>query len=188
MDVLTILLLSVALAMDCFAVSITNGIALGQFRLLPIVKMALLFGFFQAFMPLIGWLAGVSFKSEIEAWDHWIALGILVFLGGKMIKESLSDEEDEVSQPALAWKTLLLLSVATSIDALATGVVFITETTSTFQFALLMIGLASFLFSVLGNTIGIYAKKHLPVNMELVGGVVLILIGVKVFVEHTFFN
>ena len=188
MDVATILLLAVALAMDCFAVSITNGIALRQFRFFPIFKMALLFGFFQAFMPLLSWVAGIGFKSMIEDWDHWIALVILGFLGGKMVKESFSNEEIADAEPALDWKPLFMLAIATSIDALATGVVFLSESVSTFLFALLMIGLASFLFSVVGNAIGIYARRHLPVNMELVGGIVLIAIGVKIFLEHTLFS
>ena len=127
MDVGTILLLAIALAMDCFAVSITNGVALGRFHFVPIMKMSLLFGFFQALMPLVGWLAGVGFKERIEAYDHWIALGVLVFLGVKMIRESLTEGEEGESQPALRWKTLILLAIATSIDALATGLVFITH-------------------------------------------------------------
>lgn len=185
MDCITIVLLAIALAMDCFAVSVTNGIALKQFHLSSILKMAFLFGFFQSIMPLITWLLGVGYKDEVEAWDHWIALVVLLFLGGKMIKESLTkDSEEKDVQPAIAWKSLIVLSIATSIDALATGFVFITESTSTFIFALCMIGLASFLFSVIGNIIGIYAGKHLPINMELVGGLVLIGIGVKIFCEH----
>lgn len=186
MDVITIILLAVALAMDCFAVSITNGIALRRFHFVPIMKMALLFGLFQAGMPLIGWLAGISFKTAIESIDHWIAFAILLILGLKMIKESLSDEDEESSdgQPALQWKTLIFLAVATSIDALATGLVFLTEKVETFIFALVMIGLFSFGFSVAGNAIGIYLGKHLPVNMEMVGGFVLIGIGVKILLEH----
>lgn len=185
MDVITIILLAIALAMDCFAVSITNGIALRQFHFVPILKMAVLFGLFQAGMPLIGWAAGVWFKSYIEFIDHWIAFGVLLFLGIKMIKESLAeDDEDGDGQPALQWKKLIFLAIATSIDALATGFVFLTESVSTFVFALAMIGLFSFGLSVAGNAIGIYMKQHLPVNMEMVGGFVLIGIGVKILLEH----
>ena len=105
-----------------------------------------------------------------------------------MIKDVFSGEkEDETGQPAVDWKSLILLSIATSIDALATGFVFITETTETFIFALTMIGLASFMFSVAGNVLGVYAGKHLPINMKLIGGLVLIGIGVKIFLEHTGF-
>lgn len=186
MDTVTIILLSVALAMDCFAVSVTNGIALKQFQWGTILKMAILFGLFQAFMPLITWFLGDMFKEEIEAWDHWISLLILVFLGGKMIKDSLSKEEEEdVYRSAVDWKSLIILAIATSIDALAMGFVFITETTDTFIFALVMIGIVSFMFSVAGNILGVYAGKHLPINMRLVGGIVLIAIGVKIFLEHT---
>lgn len=188
MDSITIILLSVALAMDCFAISIANGIALKRIHLGTILKMAVLFGFFQSFMPLITWLLGECFKEEIEAWDHWIALVILVILGGNMIRDVFSGKkEDEMTQPAVDWKTLILLSIATSIDALATGFVFITETAETFIFALTMIGFASFMFSVAGNVLGVYVGRHLPVNMKLIGGLVLIGIGVKIFLEHTGF-
>ncbi len=185
MDIITIILLAIALAMDCFAVSVTNGIALRRFHFVPIMKMAFLFGLFQAGMPLIGWAAGVGFKSYIESIDHWIAFFILLFLGLKMIKESLSEDEEAVGgQPALQWKRLIFLAIATSIDALATGLIFLTETVSTFIFALVMIGLFSFGLSLAGNAIGIYLEKHLPVNMEMVGGFVLIGIGVKILLEH----
>lgn len=185
MDIITIILLAIGLAMDCFAVSITNGIALRQFHFGPIIKMALLFGLFQAGMPVIGWLLGVGFKSQIEFIDHWIAFGILLYLGIKMIKESLIEEEDEsLLKPTLSWKKLFVLAIATSIDAFSTGFIFLTESVKTFVFAVAMIGVFSFGFSLAGNLIGIHAGKHLPVNMEMIGGLVLIGIGVKILLEH----
>ena len=101
MSLVTVILLAIALAMDCLVVSIANGITLRHIQWVPILKMSFLFGLFQAAMPLIGWLIGIWFKDIIAAWDHWIALLILSVLGGKMIKESLFEKEDENEQPAI---------------------------------------------------------------------------------------
>ncbi|MFA6884169.1 MAG: manganese efflux pump MntP family protein [Paludibacteraceae bacterium] len=185
MDLFTIILLAIALAMDCFAVSLANGIALRQFRWIPILKMAFLFGLFQGVMPVFGWLLGLGFKSIIEQWDHWIALAILSMLGLKMIHESLSEKKDESeSTPALGWKSLVLLAIATSIDALATGLMFV-SCSKIFLLAVLIIGLVSFVFSFVGNTLGIYCGKRFDFKVEILGGVVLIGIGIKIFMEHT---
>lgn len=188
MDIFSIVLLAIGLAMDCLAVSVTNGIALKRFQVGPILKMAFLFGLFQGAMPFFGWLAGVGFQGLIESWDHWLAFGILAFLGVKMIidgvKESKEESDESNAQPALQWKKLIMLAIATSIDALATGLVFVTTQTKIFIIALLIIGAVSFLFSVLGNAIGILAHKHLPFNMQVIGGIVLIFIGVKIIAEH----
>ena len=187
MSLVTVILLAIALAMDCLVVSIANGITLRHIQWVPILKMSFLFGLFQAAMPLIGWLTGIWFKDIIAAWDHWIALLILSVLGGKMIKESLFEKEDENEQPAIRWKMLIALAIATSIDALVTGVLFVTEPIPLFILDLVIIGLVSFIFSIGGNTIGIFMGKHLPINMKLVGGLLLIGIGVKIFLEHTNF-
>lgn len=187
MSLVTVILLAIALAMDCFVVSIANGITMRHIQWVPILKMSFLFGLFQTAMPLIGWLTGIWFKDIIAAWDHWIALIILSVLGGKMIKESLFEKEDETGQPAIRWNMLAALAVATSIDALVTGVLFVTEPIPLFIFDLAIIGMVSFIFSVVGNTIGIFMGKHLPINMKLVGGLLLIGIGLKIFLEHTNF-
>ncbi|MBP5423581.1 MAG: manganese efflux pump [Paludibacteraceae bacterium] len=187
MSLVTVILLAIALAMDCLVVSIANGITLRHIQWVPILKMSFLFGLFQAAMPLVGWSAGIWFKDIIAAWDHWIALIILSVLGGKMIKESLFEKEDENEQPAIRWKMLIALAVATSIDALVTGLLFVTEPIHLFILDLVIIGVVSFIFSVVGNTIGIFMGKHLPINMKLVGGLLLIGIGLKIFLEHTNF-
>ncbi|HOI26619.1 MAG: manganese efflux pump MntP family protein [Paludibacteraceae bacterium] len=185
MDLITIILLAVALAMDCFAVSLANGIALKQFRLSPVLKMAFLFGLFQGMMPVFGWLLGLGFKSIVEQWDHWIALIILVCLGGKMIYESLTEKEDEVeSSPALGWKSLVFLAIATSIDALATGLMFV-SCSEVFLLAVIIIGVVSFIFSFAGNSLGIFFGKRFNFKVEILGGIVLIGIGIKIFLEHT---
>ncbi len=186
MNTITIILLAVALAMDCFAVSIAKGMAFKTVKLIPILKMALLFGFFQAIMPVLGWTIGIGFRSIIERWDHWIALIILSILGLKMIYEGFSDGKDEPCEAEQSWKSLILLAIATSIDALATGIMFV-PFPQIFLKAIIIIGATSFIFSVLGNFIGLFFGKKFNFKVEILGGVVLIIIGIKIFAEHTLF-
>ena len=201
MNLLDIILLAVALAMDCFTVSIVSGIILtqrdGSFVTptdvtkepsLCVIRMAFLFGFFQALMPLLGWLGISHFQSYMEAYDHWIAFGLLGLIGGKMIWESFSPEEEHHFNPC-RLRTQLLLAVATSIDALAIGISFAcTGYTALSQLTLplLIIGLVSFLFSIVGYHLGRCFGKTIirRLNPELVGGTILILIGVKVLMSH----
>ena len=201
MNLLDIILLAVALAMDCFTVSIVSGMILtqrdGSFMIVPaitkepslcVIRMAFLFGFFQALMPMLGWLGISHFQSYMEAYDHWIAFGLLGLIGGKMIWESFSPEEEHHFNPC-RLRTQLLLAVATSIDALAVGISFAcTGYTSLSQLTLprLLIGLVSFLFSIIGYHLGRCFGKTIirRLNPELVGGTILILIGVKVLMSH----
>lgn len=201
MNLLDIILLAIALAMDCFTVSIVSGIILtqrdGSFVTptdvtkepsLCVIRMAFLFGFFQALMPLLGWLGISHFQSYMEAYDHWIAFGLLGLIGGKMIWESFGDEEDQHFNPS-KLRTQLLLAVATSIDALAIGISFAcTGYTALSQLTLplLLIGLVSFLFSIVGYHLGRCFGKTIirRLNPELIGGTILILIGVKVLMSH----
>ena len=201
MNLLDIILLAIALAMDCFTVSIVSGIILtqrdGSFVTsvgvtkepsLCVIRMAFLFGFFQALMPLLGWLGISHFQSYMEAYDHWIAFGLLGLIGGKMIWESFGDEEDQHFNPS-KLRTQLLLAVATSIDALAVGISFAcTGYTALSQLTLplLLIGLVSFLFSIVGYHLGRCFGKTIirRLNPELIGGTILILIGVKVLMSH----
>lgn len=188
MDFLTILFLAVAVAADCFVVSVSNGMACKRFCLKSILKMAFMFGLFQALMPTISWLLGRSCGSLIEPIDHWIALVILSFLGIKMIIESRKEEDEEQNaEVVMRWGRLFVLAIATSIDALAIGLVFLTESVERFTFAVFCIGICSFFFSFLGNYLGIKIGNRLPFNTELIAGIILILIGLKVFVEHMFF-
>jgi putative Mn2+ efflux pump MntP len=150
--------------------------------------MAFLFGFFQALMPLLGWLGISHFQSYMEAYDHWIAFGLLGLIGGKMIWESFSPEEEHHFNPC-RLRTQLLLAVATSIDALAVGISFAcTGYTALSQLTLplLLIGLVSFLFSIVGYHLGRCFGKAIirRLNPELIGGTILILIGVKVLMSH----
>ena len=187
MNLLDIILLAIALAMDCFTVSIVSGIIQRMPKAI-LLRMAFLFGFFQALMPLLGWLGISHFQSYMEAYDHWIAVGLLGFIGGKMIWESFGPEEEQHFNPR-KLRTQLLLAVATSIDALAIGISFActgyTEL-SQLTLPLIIIGLVSFLFSLVGYHLGRRFGKSITRRLkpELLGGVILTLIGVKVLLSH----
>ena len=201
MNLLDIILLAVALAMDCFTVSIVSGVILmtqrdGSFVTpvdvtkepsLCVMRMAFLFGLFQAMMPLLGWLGISHFQAYMEAYDHWIAFGLLGFIGGKMIWESFGDEEDQHFNPR-KLRTQLLLAVATSIDALAIGISFactgFTEL-SQLTMPLLIIGIVSFLFSIVGYHLGRRFGKIITRRLkpELFGGIILVLIGLKILLS-----
>ena len=179
MNLFSVILLAVALAMDCLAVSSMKGVSGGKHPWL----MAVLFGVFQGGMPLIGYAAGSAFADIIDRFDHWIALVLLSFIGGKMIWDSLHEKaEDEVrSDGSIA--ELLVLAVATSIDALATGIIFVPYPWTSVLLDMAVIAFVSFVFSVVGYRLGRRLGTHLPVNVELLGGLVLIGIGIKIFLE-----
>lgn len=189
-------LLAVALAMDCFTVSIVFGVLLLKIEWRTILAVAFLFGLFQAMMPLAGWFATNSFSSLIEDYDHWIAFGLLAFLGGRMIKESFSDDEEEEEAESKhinprKLKTQLVFAVATSIDALAVGISFTClgfNTISSLSLPLLIIGFVSLAFSIVGSLLGIRFGKGVEKRLkpELLGGIVLIIIGIRVLCEHLF--
>ena len=199
MNLLDIILLAVALAMDCFAVSIVSGVivrartaAHDDRHASPILhtrlRMAFLFGFFQALMPLIGWLGISWFSRQLEAYDHWIAFVLLAFIGGNMIREAFSPEEEQHFNPH-RLRTQLLLAVATSIDALAVGVSFACmgyRHLSQLMVPLPIIAVVSFLFSLLGTRLGFRFGGPLARRLKpgILGGVILILIGVKILVSH----
>lgn len=184
------MLISIGLAMDCFAVSIASGIILKKFQPNVALRMAFMFGLFQAVMPLIGYFAGYYFKSFIELYDHWLALLILLFLGAKMIKEGLASQDEENKRAKticpLLWSSILMLSLATSIDALATGLVFISFDWFQLLEAIVIIGFTSFLFSILGTYIGVRFGRKFNFRIEILGGVILIAIGLKIFLSHLF--
>ena len=194
MNFLDIWLLAVALAMDCFTVSIVSGVILSnRFPLfsregLGVFRLAFLFGLFQALMPLMGWFATSRFSEHLESIDHWIAFALLAFIGGKMIKESFEEEQKHTFDPQ-RLHTQLLLAVATSIDALAVGISFactgyhrLSQLTAPF----IIIGVVSFLFSILGYILGTRFGKSITRRLkpELLGGIILVVIGVKILMTH----
>lgn len=195
MSLIDIILLAVALAMDCLTVSIVSGVIEVKSEEVKsekwwIIRMALLFGLFQAMMPLIGWLGISHFQTYMEAYDHWIAFAMLGFIGGRMVWESFGSDEEQHFNPR-KLRTQLLLAIATSIDALAVGISFAcTGYTAVGQLTLplIIIGVVSFLFSLIGYRLGArfgrsIARKLKP---ELFGGIILIGIGVKILMEHLF--
>lgn len=188
MTTLEIWILAVGLAMDCFAVALTSGIILKRFKWKTMLTMALAFGFFQGFNPFIGWIGAKYFRHFIEHIDHWIAFGILAFLGTKMVIESFKKEEDRHFNPE-RLNVILTLAIATSIDALAIGISFacigMTEFSEILN-TLLIIGWVSFLLTLVGLTAGIKCGKAIArkVKADLLGGIILIAIGVKVLIEH----
>ena len=187
MSLLEIWILAITLAMDCFTVSMASGTAQKKIDLRATMLMALSFGLFQAAMPVIGWSGSVAFASLIESVDHWIAFGLLSLIGAKMIKESYETEEEK-SLNVSSLRTILLLSVATSIDALAVGVTFTCVGMHTLTSILLpigIIGLASFVLSIAGTWIGAYMRGRAEWPMERLGGIVLILLGVKILIQDT---
>lgn len=182
-------LMAFALAMDCFAVSIASGIILKQIKWRPILLTASLFGFFQAFNPLIGWIGTDYFKELIECIDHWIAFIILFILGVRMIKESFKEEEEKRFNPE-SLKVIFTMAIATSIDAFAVGISFSCmgiSSLSSLLYPLFAIGVTAFIMSLIGLLFGIkFGKKYAEkLHAELWGGVILIAIGAKVLIEHT---
>ncbi len=189
MGTLEILLLALALAMDCFAVSTTSGIILKNFQWRVMLVTALSFGIFQGAMPLIGWFCMIHFSSLLEGIDHWIAFGLLAYLGAKMIMDAFKPEEEHSINPKKPT-TILVMAVATSIDALAVGISFACldyKTVVDLMFPVVVIGVVSLLMSLAGFSLGIVCGKKLGqrVKPELIGGIILILIGVKILLEHS---
>ncbi len=185
MNIITIIFISIGLAMDCFTVSIAKGIEVGNAYKWRFLLMALLFGLFQGGMPLIGYYAGVIFADFFRRYAPWIALILLAFIGGKMILESIKPNKEEKTA-GLSLPTMLMLAVATSIDALATGVIFIPYPQWLWS-GVGIIASGSFLFSIAGWLIGKKIGEHFRFNMELVGGIILIAIGLKIWIEGLWF-
>ena len=177
---LEIWLLAVGLAMDCFAVSIASGIILKRARLRPMLVMAISFGFFQALMPLLGWIGASFFSHLIESIDHWIAFILLALIGANMIREAFGEEEQ--LDDSFSVKTMLPLAVATSIDALAVGASFACIDVDIVP-AIAIIGTTTFILSAVGIKIGnVFGAKYKS-KAEFLGGAVLILLGLKILLE-----
>lgn len=188
MSLLTIILIAIGLAMDCFAVSVCKGMASAAKSSLkssnfgrPLL-MVILFGAFQGGMPLIGYFTGTIFADFFHRFSPWIALGLLSFLGGKMIFESFKPDTCDSHSSDFSLPLLLSLAVATSIDALATGVIFIPHPEKLWL-GVGIIALVSFIFSLLGYLLGLFTGKKLRINVELLGGIILVLIGIKICLE-----
>lgn len=182
MSFIEIFFIGVGLAMDAFAVSICKGLSMKKLDVKKGMVIGGYFGFFQGIMPLIGFLLGFSFESFITKIDHWVAFILLSIIGGNMLKEALSNEE-ESSDDKVDFKTMFPLAVATSIDALAIGITFAFLKVN-ILLAILVIGIVTFIISFIGVFIGNKFGSKYEKRAEIVGGLILILMGLKILLEH----
>jgi putative Mn2+ efflux pump MntP len=185
MGLLEIVLIALGLAMDAFAVSITLGLSTKKPKPREVIIPGAYFGFFQLLMPLIGYFAGVYFAAKIQNADHWVAFVLLGFIGGKMIKDSFAKEKngEKAGKSSFGFVKMLILALATSIDALAIGVTFAFFEVNIYA-AVLIIGIITFFISMLGVVIGSIFGVKFRSKAEFIGGAVLVLIGVKIVAEH----
>ena len=183
MSFFEILLTALALSMDAFAVAMCKGLSMQKFRFRNDLIVGLYFGVFQGLMPLIGYYLGVNFAENIKAFDHWIAFGLLAFLGIKMLHEAMEKNAENEVDDALDVKTMFVLSVATSIDALAMGISFAVLHVEIFS-AVVLIGVTTCILSGIGVKIGSLFGERFKKGAEIAGGIILICIGIKIVVEH----
>lgn len=185
MSLLELFIIAVGLSMDAFAVSICKGLSMRQMNLKNALIIGAYFGGFQALMPLAGYLLGVSFQQTITAYDHWIAFILLGVIGANMIKEAC-DSEEEACDASVAVRDMLVLAVATSIDALAVGVTFAFLKVQILP-AISFIGCTTFILSMIGVKVGTVFGCRYKSKAEFAGGVILVLMGIKILIEHLFF-
>lgn len=182
MGILEISLLGIGLAMDAFAVSICKGLSMKKMNWKNAIIIALYFGIFQALMPMIGYFLGTTFESFVTTFDHWIAFILLALIGGNMIKESF-DNEDEKKNDKVDFKTMIVLALATSIDALAVGIAFAFFDVN-LLLAVAIIGIITFIISIFGVKIGNKFGDKYQNKAELIGGIILVILGIKILLEH----
>ncbi len=182
MDLLSLFLIAVGLSMDAFAVSVCKGLATPKYKLKYSMICGAWFGGFQALMPTVGYLLGVNFKKYITAIDHWIAFVLLALIGFNMIREALKND-DEGADPSFTAKSMLLLAIATSIDALAIGITFAFLDVNIVA-AVLFIGVCTFVISAAGVKIGSVFGTRFKSKAEIAGGAILIILGLRILIEH----
>jgi putative Mn2+ efflux pump MntP len=187
MGLLEIVLIALGLSMDAFAVSITLGLSVEKPKPNELIIPGLYFGIFQALMPIIGYFAGFYFANKIQNIDHWIAFVLLGFIGGKMIKDSMSKESSgKMPNTSFGFKRMLLLALATSIDALAVGITFAFFNVNIFK-AAIIIGAITCFISICGVKIGNIFGLKFKSKAEFIGGAILVIIGIKIVIVHIFF-
>ena len=183
MGFLSVLLIAVGLSMDAFAVAVCKGLKMRKIDYGKTLLIGFFFGGFQALMPLIGWLVGIKFQKHIESFDHWIAFILLAVIGGKMIYDSLKQDDEDISGSFSVYE-LFILAIATSIDALAVGVAFGIFDNVNIFYSISVIGITTFIFSVIGVFIGNRFGVVYKSKAELAGGIILVLLGLKILLEH----
>lgn len=184
MHILELIIIAIGVSMDAFAVSVCKGMSTRRLRPKYMLSAAAWFGGFQALMPLIGYFVGISFADLVSDVDHWIAFVLLAFIGGKMIKEACQKDDDNEHTPDFSFKTMFLLAIATSIDALAVGVSFAFLRVDIWT-SILLIGLMTGAFSALGVFLGHMFGSRFKSKAEFLGGLILVAIGIKILLEHT---
>lgn len=183
--IISAILLGVGLAMDAFAVSICKGLAVGKVKMSHMAIAGAWFGGFQMLMPLIGYFLGSSFHSYIAKFDHWVACILLVLIGANMLREALSKKEDDNDTNAsFGFKTMFVMAVATSIDALAVGIALAMEENTNIWLSVTCIGVITFILSAIGVKIGSVFGDKYKKKAEIVGGVILIVLGLRILIEH----
>lgn len=187
MSFIELFLIGVGLSMDAFAVAICQGLSMTRIKWGHALTVGLYFGGFQALMPFVGWMLGSQFAGRIQQYDHWIAFILLVLIGGNMIREALSGDEEDAAQAEtdlrLDHKKLFLMAIATSIDALAIGVTFAFLETAILP-AIGIIGCTTFCISVAGVAVGCWFGARYKKRAEITGGAILVLLGIKILLEH----
>ena len=184
MEIIELFILAVGLSMDAFAVSVCKGLAMKKAPAKAMVLCGAWFGGFQALMPLIGFFLGTLFIDAISAIDHWIAFALLALIGVNMLREALGKDDGEQTDADLSVRTMLLMAVATSIDALAVGISLAMAGVGNIYLAVLLIGATTFALSAVGVKVGSVFGSKYEKKAEIVGGVILILLGVKILLEH----
>ena len=182
MNYLEIILISIGLGMDAFAVAVCKGLAMKHGNSKKGAIIAVYFGVFQSLMPLIGFLLGMRFEKAIQSIDHWIAFILLSVIGINMIKESVKRDDEKINDD-VSFKTMIILAIATSIDALAVGVTFAFLQVKIFS-SILTIGIITFFMSYIGVKIGNKFGDKLKNKSEIVGGIILIFMGIKILLDH----
>lgn len=182
MSLIEIILISIGLGMDAFAVAICKGLAMKKMNWKKAIIIAIYFGTFQAIMPFVGYMLGIRFEKAIEEIDHWIALILLSAIGINMIKEGIKKEKENIDDD-IRFKKMIVLAIATSIDALAVGVTFAFLRVKIIT-PLISIGAITFIMSFIGVKIGNYFKDKFKEKAEILGGIILIMMGVKILIEH----
>ncbi len=188
MNILTIIVIAIGLAMDAFAVSIATGATYKKTGINHAFRIAFAFGGFQAIMPVVGWLSGLTLRNFIKDYDHWIAFTLLAFIGGKMIYKSFKIKRAQEQTDTLSAAMLLVLALATSIDALAVGITFSFLLAGSLVIAVIIIGLITFVFSYAGFYIGKSFGHFFETGIVALGGLILLAIGTKILLEHLFFS
>lgn len=186
LEFITIFLIAIGLCFDSFAVSVSSGLMMKHISFFGAMKISFSLAFFQGLMPLLGWLAGKRISEYLSNYDHWIAFGLLVIIGLRMIWESQKPDEDKTFNPLNIW-FIIYMSIATSIDALIVGLSFAFLNTNIYT-SIIIIGIVTFIAAMLGILFGKKAGAHFGKKMEILGGIILILIASKIILEHLYFN